>query len=103
MSALRFTGQKKQSKEMETLILSLKINKIKVPKYLLFKIFEYFEEIFLLSYKHILPFNNGVVGTGVAMELTCNTSHFSLVDNLNKQFAFFDFGVNLFLFEFILI
>jgi hypothetical protein len=59
---LTFKGKAKNSLEMIVFIMCLKSMKKKLPKYLLFKIFDDLEEVYFLADNFIAPFSNHKLG-----------------------------------------
>ena len=102
--AIKFKGKEINSKEMQTLILSLKIMKIRIPKYLLFKIFESFEEVFLVSKKNICGVYDGKIFGRKSLDpqfQLMKKNFTAILDNKKQQFCFLeDDKVNFFFFVF---
>ena len=59
--------------------------KMKIPKYLLFQIFEEMEEIFLLSNRHIFPIKNGNLGEKKKLEK--DFSYICVLDHKKRLFT----------------
>ena len=95
IDSLTFDSKSVRSEEMKTLLMCLKSIKIRVPKYILFFIFEYYKETYLLSYHHILPICNGIIQKEIKTDYEIYSPYFGVYNNQKREFGFYNYGVKI--------
>ena len=76
-SVLNFKGKNKKSEEMKIFVLSLKSNKIKLPKFLFFKFFDELDETFIIYTRYIIPFSNDhTLGEKINLHAPCDGNYY---------------------------